>query len=153
MPPESRDRPGVIAPPPLIYAAFFGLGLLVRRWLRIDIPYAWPIGIALAAASVTIVIAGFVAMHRAGTNVDPYQPTTAIVTRGPYRWSRNPLYIGLTLGYLSAALIVDVAAAIILLPAALVVMHYGVIRREERYLESKFGETYRAYRERVRRWI
>lgn len=76
-----------------------------------------------------------------------------MVTNGPYRFTRNPMYLGFTLLYLGAAFWVNTAWPVILLPLVLAVMHYGVIVREEAYLERVFAEEYRTYRQRVRRWL
>ena len=91
-------------------------------------------------------------MLRARTNIDPYKPATALVTGGPYRFTRNPIYVAMTLLYVGAALSFRIIPALILLPIALLLLQFGVIRREERYLEAKFGDRYRQYRSRVRRW-
>ena len=112
----------------------------------------WP-GIVLSVLAVGIAIAGRRTMEAAGTNVNPMLPTTAIVTSGPFRFSRNPLYVALTLLFLGLTLAFDTWWGIVLLPLILVVMHYGVVVREERYLERKFGEPYRQYRSRVRRYL
>jgi len=92
-------------------------------------------------------------MRRAGTNVRPDQPATAIVVDGPFRFTRNPLYLGLTGLYAGVALLVDALWPLLLLVPLLVIVKWGVIHREERYLEAKFGETYRLYKARVRRWL
>jgi len=91
-------------------------------------------------------------MLRARTNIDPYKPSTALVTGGPYRFTRNPIYVAMTLLYVGAALSFRIIPALILLPVALLLLQFGVIRREERYLEAKFGDRYREYRSSVRRW-
>jgi len=80
-------------------------------------------------------------------------PSTAVVTSGPYRFSRNPLYIGLAIVYLGLTLTFDAWWGIVLLALVLIVMHLGVIQREERYLERKFGDGYRQYRSAVRRYL
>jgi protein-S-isoprenylcysteine O-methyltransferase Ste14 len=85
--------------------------------------------------------------------VRPDQPTLAIVTDGPFRYSRNPLYLATTGLYLAIALLVDTVWPLVLLVPMLVVLDWGVVRREERYLEAIFGETYRVYRTQVRRWL
>ena len=92
-------------------------------------------------------------MRRAQTPVDPYSPSTAIVVEGPYRYTRNPLYLALTLFYLALASIVNSVWPLLLLPLVLLVIQRGVIAREERYLEQKFGEQYLRYKSRVRRWL
>jgi len=147
----SPDRPGVIAPPPAIFVAAFVTGLLCRNLMpRVGSSVA---GAAIATIGVVILGLAFNRMLRAGTNIDPSKPATALVTSGIYRFSRNPIYVAMTLLYLAAALSFRTLPALILLPVALVVLHFGVIRPEERYLEGKFGEEYRNYRARVRRWI
>ena len=92
-------------------------------------------------------------MKRAGTNVRPDQPSLAIVTDGPFRFSRNPMYLATTGLYLGITLLVNTPWPLILLSPMLLVLHWGVVRREERYLEAKFGEPYRAYKSRVGRWV
>jgi protein-S-isoprenylcysteine O-methyltransferase Ste14 len=147
----SAEGPGVLAPPPLIFVAAFVTGLLCRNLMpRVGSPVA---GAAIATAGVVILGLAFNRMLRAGTNIDPYKPATALVTSGIYRFSRNPIYVAMTLLYVAAALSFRILPALILLPVALVVLHFGAIRREERYLESRFPEEYRSYRAGVRRWI
>lgn len=151
-----RDNPGVIAPPPLIYAVALVAGLLMNR-LR-PIPFlprslARVLGLSAIAGGASILFSGLRAMRRAGTNVDPYKPATAIVTGGPYRYTRNPLYVGLTLIYTGITALANALPAVLLLPAVLTVMRRGVIEREEAYLERKFGDEYLQYKNRTRRWL
>lgn len=92
-------------------------------------------------------------MHAAGTNVRPDRPTTAVVSTGPYRISRNPMYVSLCALQVGIALLIDgLMPLLFLIPLALT-LHFGVIRREERYLEAKFGPDYIAFKSRVRRWL
>jgi protein-S-isoprenylcysteine O-methyltransferase Ste14 len=93
------------------------------------------------------------AMKRAGTNIRPDQPTLAVVSDGPFRFTRNPLYLALTGLYVGITLLADALWPLLLLVPVLVVLQWGVVAREERYLEAKFGEPYRAYKARVRRWV
>jgi protein-S-isoprenylcysteine O-methyltransferase Ste14 len=160
---SAPDNPGVVAPPPLIYASTLAAGLFAKKGLFAKSPYvaapflpravARSLGTALIAGGALVGSAGFLAMHRAGTSVDPYRPSTAIVTDGPYRFTRNPLYVGMTLIYAGVAAFANALPAVLLLPAALFVMQRGVIEREERYLERKFGDEYLRYKARVRRWV
>ena len=147
---------GVVMRPPFLYGGGF-IAVLVLRWL-------WPMPIvghggplwtalALSVVGVAIVILAARTLRAAGTNVDPLLPTTAIVTTGPYRFSRNPIYVGLTLVYLGLASAFNTWWAAIVLVPILTVMHLGVVRREERYLMQKFGEPYREYCSRVRRYL
>jgi protein-S-isoprenylcysteine O-methyltransferase Ste14 len=152
----SADNPGVVARPPLLY----GAALLVALVLRWSWPMPlfgpgvarWP-GLALVVLGVGIAIWGGRTMLAARTNVDPSLPATAIVVSGPFRFSRNPLYLALTLVYVGLTLALNSWWGIVVLVPLLIVMHLGVVLREERYLEHKFGEVYRQYRSKVRRYL
>ena len=147
----SADRPGVIAPPPLVLAVPFVMGYLLRGFMpRFGSPL---IGTIVAGVGLIIGAFAFRRMLAARTHIDPYKPATALVTSGIYRFSRNPIYVATTLMYIGGALAFRALPALLLLPVALVALHFAVIRREERYLEGKFGDEYRNYRTRVRRWI
>ena len=150
------DNPGVVAPPPLVYAGALAAGLLAGRAYPVAfLPrvIARVLGPSLLAGGFLLIGSGLRAMRRAGTNVDPREPATAIVTEGPYRFTRNPIYVGLTLVYGGVAALANALPAAILLPFVLIVMQRGVIEREERYLERKFGDEYLRYKARVRRWV
>ena len=153
---RNSDNPGVIAPPPLIYAGALAIGLLTNRLYQVPfLPHGLRrvIGWPLIAGGLAIGLLGFREMKRAGTNVDPREPTTAIVTAGPYGYTRNPLYLSMTLMYAGISALANALSAILLLPAVLSIMRRGVIEREERYLERKFGDEYLNYKSRVRRWL
>ena len=107
----------------------------------------------MIAIACLLVLSAFRLMRKAGTNVDPTQPTTALVVKGPFQLTRNPLYLSLTLIYSGIAMLMNALWAMLILPFVLLVMRLGVIDREERYLERKFGEEYRQYKARVRRWL
>ena len=150
------DTPGVIAPPPLIYVGFLVVGLTLDHFWPVGfLPVSWriPILILLIAAGAILAGFGLGEFGRVGTEISPYKPTTALATGGIYRYTRNPLYVALTLIYLGIALAMNGLWQLLLIVPLLVVMRYGVIAREERYLETKFGDAYREYRTRVRRWI
>lgn len=153
---KRNDTPGVIAPPPLIYGGFllagFGLDRLWPAGLGSGAAGDWAGG-ALILVGLAIVIACALRFRKAGTAIEPYRTTTALVTSGLYRYSRNPIYVALTDIYLGLALIDDNAWILALVIPVLAVMSRGVIAREERYLEGKFGEEYRDYKARVRRWL
>jgi protein-S-isoprenylcysteine O-methyltransferase Ste14 len=102
-----------------------------------------------ALATATITDSG----TRAGTPVDPREAPTALVTEGPFQYTRNPAYVGLALTYAGLSLITGILWSLVLLPGDLVAVHRGVIQREERYLEEEFGSAYRGYLRRVRRWL
>ena len=153
---STQDNPGVVAPPPLIYAGALAIGLFVHRFIPVKFfPGAGArlLGRVCMGISGMLALSALLEMRRAGTHVDPRQPATALVTQGPFRLTRNPLYLSLTLLYTGIALMVNSLWAIVLLPGALIVIRYGVINREERYLERTFGEQYLSYKAKVRRWI
>jgi protein-S-isoprenylcysteine O-methyltransferase Ste14 len=152
----TRDTAGVIAPPPLIYALTLGLALLLHQ--RVPLPLVPRkiknlLGITLIGSAVLPGLLAIRGMRNAGTNVNPAQPTTALIVEGPYRFTRNPIYLGMTALYTGIALLANTLWPILLLPGVLFVMTRGVIEREEAYLEQKFGEQYVTYKEKVRRWI
>jgi protein-S-isoprenylcysteine O-methyltransferase Ste14 len=152
---QKPDVAGVVAPPPLIYAAGFAVGMLVQHFHPVTVLpgiRGTIVGAVLVLAAVLLYPA-LVAFRRAGTRPEPWKPTTALVTSGPYRFSRNPMYVGFTLAYAGAALCLHAAWPFVLLPVVLAVMRFGVIAREERYLVRLFGAEFEAYRARVRRWI
>jgi len=153
---RNPDSPGVIAHPLLIFGGTLALGLLLH-FLFPNHPFpslpARLLGGILLIGGVALGKWGETVMRSAGTNVNPRDPTTSIVVEGPFRFSRNPLYLSVLLDYLGVALLVNALWPLILLPPLCVVIQWGVIKREERYLEAKFGEPYRAYTLRVRRWI
>ncbi len=150
------DNPGVVADPPLVFALPLAAGILLDRVFPASLLPGRPgmaVGAALLAAGLVLGAWGRWAMRRAGTSVYVRRPATALVTDGPFRFTRNPLYISLALLYAGVAFLADTPWALLLLPAALVVIHFGVVLREERYLERKFGDSYRRYRASVRRWL
>src|SRR5215831_2791638 len=153
---ERPDNPSVIVFPPLPFAGTLIVGLLLHRLMPHPIlprSLAWSLGILLIIASALIARSAQAAMRKAGTNVNPYKPSVAIVTEGPFRFSRNPLYLSLLEMYLGITFLFNALWPLLLVVPLLIVTHYGIIRREERYLEAKFGEPYRIYKARVRRWI
>jgi protein-S-isoprenylcysteine O-methyltransferase Ste14 len=156
-PQQTKDRAGVIAPPPLIYLGGLLIGLALHRWgwhcpIFGSTEWRWS-GLVLVLAGLAFIIAGRRAMLAAETNVNPFKPTMSIVTAGPFRFTRNPLYLGVTLIYVGLTLVLNTWWCILLLVPVLLLIHFGVVRREERYLESKFGNNYREYRSRVRRYL
>ena len=152
----SSDTANVVVLPPLLYGMALAVGFLLQ-WLapRAIVASAtryWAGGIVLALG-LALAFWGRHHMERAGTNVNPREPTTALVVSGPFRFSRNPLYVALTLMYAGLAVVANAFWVLVLLVPVLLLLHSGVVRREERYLEAKFGEAYRQYRARVRRYL
>ena len=151
-----NDTPGVIAPPPLICVGFLVAGLVLDYFWPVGfVSGSWRIPLAILLIAAGSVLAGFGLgeLGHAGTEISPYKPTTALATGGIYRYTRNPLYVSLTLIYVGIAVATNGLWLLLLVVPLLIVMRYGVIQREERYLESKFGDEYRLYTARVRRWI
>ena len=150
------DTPGVIAPPPLIYlgalAIGFGLDALTGG-ATLPSTVARPAGAALIVTGFGLLGTFVRAFDRARTPIDPYTPSEAIATDGPYRLTRNPAYLGMALTYAGIAIVADAPWALAPLPVTIAVIDRGVIAREERYLERKFGARYTDYKRRVRRWI
>jgi protein-S-isoprenylcysteine O-methyltransferase Ste14 len=152
---NERDTAGVVAPPPLIYLAGLALGFGLEALLPgASLPSAlrWALGGALVLAGIGLLASFNTSFHRKGTAVEPWKPTTAIVTTGPYRLTRNPAYLGMALVYVGVALLAEALWVLLPLPLVLTVIDRAVIAREERYLERKFGQEYMDYKARVRRW-
>lgn len=152
------DSAGVRFPPPLIFLGALLLGLAAGRFVPlssfgIERRLLVAIGALLFVAGAAIMLWAAGLFRRLGTNVRPTQPTSVIATTGPYRWTRNPMYLGMALIYTAFAISLDGPVALALLPLVLIIMQTQVIAREERYLEAKFGDDYRRYRAEVRRWI
>ena len=151
------DNPGVIVRPPILY---FGalIALVALRWI-------WPApilgnaslaldaGIALGVMGLALGLWAVATMRSAGTNIDPAKESTTIVTAGPFRYTRNPIYVGLGLLFVGVTLALNDEWGLVALVPLLVVMHLGVIRREERYLELKFGGDYLRYKTDVARYV
>jgi protein-S-isoprenylcysteine O-methyltransferase Ste14 len=156
---DRSDTPGVIAPPPLIALITVALGLGLDLLLPAAFT-AWPIAtpgrivvgaLCMVAGGVLAIIAER-AFHRIGTNTLPWRPALKLATGGIYAHMRNPMYVGLAafVAGLGIAL-ASFGTLLLLLPAALV-MHFGVVLREERYLERKFGYDYRHFKAAVPRY-
>ena len=150
------DRPGVFAPPPVVYIVGLGVGFGLQVLLpATPLPAAvrWLLGGALLLAGLVLTVASFTAFRRAGTPANVFKATTALVTVGPYRVSRHPAYLALALIYVAIALMASALWVLVPLPAVLVVTDRCFIAREERYLERKFDGEYVRYKARTRRWL
>ncbi|MCV9962459.1 isoprenylcysteine carboxylmethyltransferase family protein [Pararhizobium sp. BT-229] len=152
-----RDSSGAAVRPPIAWAlaAIAGLAfdwLYPRPFLPAAVPVGWLGGIVFLAG-LGLLIWAATTFRRAGTQIQTTQPTSAIVEEGPYRFTRNPIYIGMFLGLTGLAIAFDSLWLIALLVLFYLVIRYGVVAREEAYLERKFGDVYVAYKARVRRWL
>ena len=147
----------VIIRPPLAWALAVIAGLALNwlvplPFLPVDLPAGW-LGAIVFVFALALVAWAIVTITRAGSNVPTNLPTTTIVESGPYRFTRNPIYLGMFLGLIGLAFAFrNLWLLMMLVPFALVI-RYGVVAREETYLERKFGDVYRGYRLRVRRWL
>ncbi len=117
-----------------------------------SVPAGWIGGIVFVLALALFAWA-IATMTRAGSNVPTNLPTTTIVETGPYRFTRNPIYLGMFLGLVGLAIAFDSLWLLVMLVPFTLAIRYGVVAREEAYLERKFGDAYRQYRARVRRWV
>jgi protein-S-isoprenylcysteine O-methyltransferase Ste14 len=156
---QRLTSPGVWFPPPTLFVVGFLIGLALDRWvLRLGLGGVSRSGLViggwlLIVCGLAILLWAMLTFARARTAILPSRPAHSIVARGPYRFSRNPMYIGMSALYIGLSLLMSVAWPIVLLPLVLLSLYALVIRREERYLGDAFGEEYAAYRARVRRWL
>jgi protein-S-isoprenylcysteine O-methyltransferase Ste14 len=151
-----HDHADVVAPPPVIYAGALVVGLLLQRAFPLPFlprPVARIIGACLIGLNFLVGVPAIVTMRRARTSLNPAEPTTVLVTSGPFRYTRNPIYLSFTILYTGIAVFANALWAIFLLPVTLVAISRGVIAREEQYLERTFGEEYKRYKTQVRRWL
>jgi protein-S-isoprenylcysteine O-methyltransferase Ste14 len=153
---DRPDRAGVVFPPPVF--------MLLALVAAIELHHVWPLpllprslsvglGIAFSVFGIGIGAWGRSTLLRGGTNINPYKPTTSVISGGPYRFMRNPLYVGMQSLLLGLSFIVGTWWGVVLLVPAFLILHYGVVLREEAYLERKFGQAYLAYKSEVRRWL
>jgi protein-S-isoprenylcysteine O-methyltransferase Ste14 len=166
LPPRPADQdseiPGVVARPPLLFIAALLLGFGLDHLL----PLSFPISRIGLAHSISAVIAGSLFLFgiaafaagirnfaRAATPVQGTRPTRALVTTGIHGWSRNPIYLGMFFAYVGIGIAVRSPWILILTLPLAITIRYGVVAREEAYLERRFGDAYRAYKARVRRWL
>jgi protein-S-isoprenylcysteine O-methyltransferase Ste14 len=155
-----RDAARVRMFPPGVPVLAVFAGIALDRVWPIDIggllgapARYWVGGAIIVAANLVLGMPAVIRMRRSGQSENPWKPTTSIVDRGPYRFSRNPMYLQLLLATFGAAVMLMNAWIALLIPVAMWVLVRMVIRPEEAYLERKFGESYLSYKRRVRRWI
>jgi protein-S-isoprenylcysteine O-methyltransferase Ste14 len=152
--PETAN-PGLARPPLVYLVAIVVAWLLGFIWPQAFVPHdvRMPLGVAIILGAVVLFILSTGRLRAAGTPVPGNRPTTAIVRSGPYRFSRNPIYLAFSLLQLGIALWTGNSWQLVSLVAVTTFMTLVVIRREERYLEAKFGGEYLDYKASVRRWI
>lgn len=156
---DIRDNAGVIAPPPLLAAGVIILGLILD-WLLpayvlsvlLSMTSRVVIGAALVGGGLALVIPANLAFRSVGTRVEPWKPSTALVTGGIFARLRNPMYVGGTLFLAGLAIALASDWMLVMTIVLAIVLHFGVVKREERYLEAKFGDAYGQYRAKVPRY-
>jgi protein-S-isoprenylcysteine O-methyltransferase Ste14 len=153
----SPEIPGVLAPPPLIFLTFvllaWALGALCPQPTGLPPAALQAWAAVLAAAGLSLALGALGWFRKRGTDPRPWKPSEALVVEGPYRWTRNPMYLAMTLFFLALGFWRDTCWHLALLPLLVEVINRGVIWREERYLKGRFGQPYRRYLAQVRRWL
>ena len=154
--PPKPETPGVLAPPPLIMVG----GAVIAAGIQLFLPLSIGGGIAQLAIGGVVMAAGIAIdiwcaflFRKAGTHIPPWKPSLVLVTDGPYRFSRNPVYIGFGVVMLGLGLVFDSLWLWLVLVALYPILHYGVVLREERYLRARFGASYDDYLASTRRWL
>lgn len=154
---KKPDHAGVYIPPPLIYVAGFAAGKFLERFFRLRLPLNEPfldvLGGVVMLCGIGIATAPFADFVRKRTAIVPIRPATTLVVSGAYRFTRNPMYVGLAAIYIGVCLVFEAPGSLLLLPLVLLVIDRYVVRREEAYLERRFGAEYLEYKSRVRRWV
>ncbi|MBI3777856.1 MAG: isoprenylcysteine carboxylmethyltransferase family protein [Gammaproteobacteria bacterium] len=148
---------GVVIPPPILYLSAFLIGCIIQAALPLALfsstLISWPLGLCFLIPSGAFARWAFVTMRRVGTSASHRKPSAALSTEGPFRISRNPIYVAMTGLYLGAVFLVNSVWPLLLLVPLILLMHWGVILKEERYLSGQFGDAYSAYKSAVRRWL
>jgi protein-S-isoprenylcysteine O-methyltransferase Ste14 len=153
---DAPHGPNIRVHPPIIYAISILTGIGLNTLWPLAMPFALH---GRIYGSIIIAIAAFIAawsllhFHRNDTDVRPDKPDSALITSGPYRFTRNPLYIVLSLAQITAAVWLDNLWVLLLVPVSIIVITRYAITREELYLEQLFGQKYLEYKQRVRRWF
>ena len=152
-----HDRSNAVVRPPLALALAVLGGLVAERLIPLpflpeSVPRIWA-GSAVLVLGLALGASAIATLRQAGTRVETSKPTTAIVSRGPYRVTRNPIYLGMLAILIGLAIALNTAWLLVALVPFYLIIRFGVIAREEAYLERKFGDTYLSYKSRVRRWI
>ena len=150
--------PGVRFPPPLVYLLAVLAGLAVGNWVAvapvpIDRTLRVTVGVLLAAAGIALAASARIHFLRTGQNVIPWTPTPELIFQGPYRFTRNPMYVGMTLLTIGFGVALNNLWISLLALPALLIVHAIAVLPEEEYLSEKFGDGYRTYLTRVRRYL
>lgn len=150
------DAPKVKIVPPFIYIGGIAAGSLVSFWLPTRfLPHwiVWPIGAVLIVLGIALAASAIFNFKSHGTTIRPDRPASTLVVSGPYKLTRNPMYVGLGAIYLGITIAEQSLWALILLPVVIMIIQRGAIEKEEAFLEQKFGADYKRYKASVRRWL
>ena len=153
---DSTEASGVRVPPPLFYVAGFLIGIGLEAAFPIDRP---PVAITVAGSALGLGAwlaldgAAMLSFRRARSSMIPMRPSTALVTSGPYRFTRNPMYLGMAFLYAAIALVLGLVWPLIVLPVVIAAVDQLVIAIEEAYLVRRFGQPYCDYMATTRRWL
>ncbi|MBC6441084.1 MAG: isoprenylcysteine carboxylmethyltransferase family protein [Rhodospirillales bacterium] len=153
---EERKTASVIAPPPIIVLLLLLAGLeLDRIWPApfLDDTVQYVLGAVFIVPAIGLALWAVRCFGHKKTAVEPWHPSTALVTEGPYKHTRNPMYLAMVTLFLGLGFALDTLWLLAVWQVLVATLHWGVIRREERYLEGLFGEDYRAFCRQVRRWL
>ncbi|TPW16569.1 MAG: hypothetical protein FD130_1006 [Halothiobacillaceae bacterium] len=154
--PTAPDSPQVITLPPFIYLGGLAVGVilhLLKPWPFFPESLAVSSGMVLIVTAILLAITAIRGFIHAATNIDVRKPATCIVVTGPYRFTRNPMYLAMTLLVVGIAIGFNALWILVTLIPTLLVIQFWVIRREEAYLTKKFGEEYLRYKAKVRPWL
>jgi protein-S-isoprenylcysteine O-methyltransferase Ste14 len=152
----NSDAPNVRIIPPLVYLAGIVIGFLANAWMPIKVvpsSVAWTIGGILIFCGAVLTGSAVLRFKNADTTIRPDRAASTLVIAGPYRITRNPMYLGFALAYLGIAIAGQSIWALVLLPVVLIIVQRGAIEPEKSFLQKRFGTDYVSYRNRVRRWI
>lgn len=155
---HEKDRAAVLAPPPLLTAVCIAAGFIADHFKPFPLIQGmdWfrdSLCVALSFLAGSVIFSGLRQLIKHHEHPSPYKPTDAIVESGIYRFTRNPIYLGLLIAVLAVAIGANSAWLLLSFVTLFVLLHFGVVKPEERYLSIKFGDRYDEYRRRVRRWI
>ena len=158
MTPSTRDAAQVRFPPPLVFLAAIVLGVIVqRKAVPLSLLFAPGLriaaGVLIVVCGVSLVVSARIWFTRTGQNPIPWKPTPELILHGPYRFTRNPMYVGVTLFVVGLGLAVNNIWISLFAVPALLAVHFIAVLPEERYLAEKFGESYRTFLARVRRYL
>lgn len=153
-----KDGAAVRIPPPLVFLGLTLVGALIQRfgpevYVPMDLEIRYAAAGVLAATSIALMVTAFGKFKATGQDPKPWKPTPEIIASGIYRYTRNPMYISMTLLQLAIGVGFMNGWICILAPLALTTVYYTAVRHEEAYLERKFGESYLSYKRSVRRWV